>query len=97
MFSALLAIATAIWYFKTAHNVGKNAWLWAALGFIACQGAFTALTKLIIFPVSLFTPSIHNNSLFNSVLWAIVLALTAVVVMYVRRNYLLKGQLVVRD
>ncbi len=96
MVSGLLAIATAIWYFDTARKIGKNSWLWAALGFISFQGAFTMLTKFIVLPVSLFTPSVHNNSLFNLTLWLIVTALTAVIVMYIRTNFL-KGGLVARD
>ncbi len=95
MFSALFAIATAIWYFDTARKIGKNSWLWAALGFIAFQGAFTIFTKIIVFPVSLFTPSMHNNSLFNSTIWLVVTALTVVFVMFIRTNYL-KGGLVSR-
>ncbi|MGH8552946.1 MAG: hypothetical protein ACRESZ_15970 [Methylococcales bacterium] len=96
MFSGLFAIATAIWYFDTARKIGKNSWLWAALGFIAFQGTFTIFTKIIVFPVSLFTPSIHNNSLFNSTIWLLVMALTVVFAMFVRTNYL-KGGLVARD
>ncbi|MCI0667543.1 MAG: hypothetical protein L0Y38_02980 [Methylococcaceae bacterium] len=96
MISGLFAVLTAIWYFNTARQIGKNSWLWAALGFICFQGAFTILTKVIVFPVSLMTPSIHNDNVFNSTLWLIVTALTVAIVMFVRTNYL-KGGLVARD
>jgi hypothetical protein len=96
MVSGLFAIATAIWYFDTARKIGKNSWVWAAIGFIAFQGAFTIFTKFIVLPVSLFTPSVHNDSVFNATIWLIVTALTVVVVMYVRTNFL-KGGLVFRD
>jgi hypothetical protein len=96
MLSGLLAVVTAIWYFDTARKIGKNSWLWAVLGFIGFLGAFTIFTKVIVFPVSLLTPSIHNNSLFNSTLWLVVTLLTVGFVMFVRSNYL-KGNLVARD
>lgn len=96
MISGLFAVATAIWYFHTARQIGKNSWLWAALGFICFQGAYTMLSKFIVLPVSLLTPSVHNNTLFNSTLWLIVTGLTVVFVMFVRTNFL-KGGLVARD
>lgn len=96
MVSGIFAIITAIWYFKTARQCGKRPWVWAALGFIAFQGAFTIFTKFIVLPVSLFTPTVHNNNLFNSTIWLIVTALTVVFVMYIRTNFL-KGTLVARD
>lgn len=96
MVSGLFAVATAIWYFITANKIGKNAWIWAAIGFISFQGIFTIFTKFIVLPVSLFTSSVHGNTLFNSLIWVIVTALTAVAVTYIRTNYL-KGKVVARS
>ena len=96
MVSGIFAIFTAIWYFNTARQVGKSPWVWAALGFICFQGAFTIFTKFIVLPVSLFTPSVHNDSSFNTLIWLFVTAFTVVFVMYVRTNFL-KGNLVVQD
>ncbi|MGR9107752.1 MAG: hypothetical protein ACU843_12545 [Gammaproteobacteria bacterium] len=92
----IFAIATAIWYFYTARQIGKNAWLWAALGFICFQGVLTIFTKVIVLPVTLFTPSLHDDSVFHTLLRLIVIAFTVVIVMYVRTNFL-KGNLVAQN
>lgn len=96
MISGVFAVATAIWYFNTAKKIGKNAWVWAALGFISFQGIFTIFTKFIVLPVSLLTSSVHDNTSFNSMIWVIVTAFTVVAVMFIRTNYL-KGKIVARD
>ncbi len=96
MVSSLFAIATAVWFYITAREIRKNAWIWAAFGFVCFQGSFTIFTKFIILPVSLFTPSIHGDSLLNSFIWILVTALSCVFVMFIRTN-VLKGNIVAKD
>lgn len=96
MFSGLLSVAVAIWYFLTARELGKNVWVWGAIGFICFKGAFTVFTKFIYLPVSMFTPNIHTDTLFNSTIWVLVTALSTVFVLYVRTNYL-KGSAVAKE
>ena len=38
MIGAIFALATAVWFFKTAKKVGRDAWVWALIGFVCFQG-----------------------------------------------------------
>lgn len=96
MISGLFAIATAVWYFLTAREVGKNVWVWAALGLISFQGSFTILTKFIILPLSMFARSMHDSTFMNSIVWIVVTAMSVLIVMYIRNHYL-KGGVVTKD
>ncbi len=96
MISGLFSIVTAVWFFITAREIGKNAWVWAALGFICFQGSFTILTKLIVLPLSIFSQTMHDSTFVNSFIWVVVTAMSTFIVMFVRNNHL-KGQTVAKD
>jgi len=96
MVSGLFSIAAAIWFYVTAREIGKNAWVWAALGFICFQGSFTIFTKFLVLPISLFVHTVHGNTFLNSLIWVMVTALSVVFVIFIRANYL-KGKTIAKD
>lgn len=96
MIATALALVTAVWYFTTAREIGKNKWLWAVLGFISFQGISTIMAKIIVLPISLFAPATHDNSLLNTLVWIIVLVSAGVCAVFIREKYL-KGKTVSRD
>ena len=91
MIGAVFALATAIWFFKTARKVGRDAWVWAGIGFACFQGFFALSAKIFVIPMALLMPTTHDNdTMLTTMVWILALAMSWFASVFVRTKYLIK-------
>ncbi len=89
--AAVFALATAIWFFRTARKVGRDAWVWAFIGFACFQGFFALSAKIFVIPMSLLMPTTHDNdATLTALVWIVALAMSWFASVVVRAKYLTK-------
>ncbi|GEM_PF-1222116 len=92
MIGAVFALATAIWFFKTARKVGRDAWVWALIGFACFQGFFSLSASIFVLPMSMLMPTTHDNSTaLSTLVWILALAMSWFGSVFVRAKFLMKN------